>query len=797
MNRFDGTTDELIQAAFERRARRAAPDDLRRDILTLTEAASQQAAWRVRLGDAMSGAILRPAWITLAALAALLGIALAIALVGQQPHRAHAGLLAYIRDGDVYVANPDGSGAIRVVHDDGVAFSAPSWSPDGRRLALEASSGEFLFDPGTFELRRVATGRGAVWSSDGKSLALAASLGGGNDVIDMVGIDTGTVRVLQPKLGAGMSLDVPLVWSPDGHWFLAPAFPSACATVGCSPSSKRFVRIDAATGDTIEIARMYHLSEPGAHWSPDSRRFAYARPDACSSPPCQSTVVVEYADLSHLTAISDPTMLASAPTWSPDGAWIAYASATLTPKARGPDQSMSGTTLSIVHPDGRDLRVLVQTSALAQSLSWRADGSAVDFSNLDLTTGTTLGPFEARISDGVLRSVALPGGLDGYDWQTIPAERPVPSLPTPSSPAASALERSAPSRTPPAAPPADPSRSWSGIAIDADCDAGILDLHTLAPRIVGSRCQNSVGYLVFAPGGAAYAVPGPDRSVTVVRGDGSARSVLPPFGGPSLGGPDEVNLAWSPDGRWISVRRCVQDPNGDCTDPEYLVVSPDGLSRQKLPGTPSWSPDGRRLVVEAENGDVLVGSPDGSDLHSIGKFPMPSSWSPDASRFAFIRDGDAWIVSADGTNEKNVTHFTHGGAGIAAWSPDGTYLAVGQESQLWILGLAAGDRRPIDLGNGRVGFYGLDWSPDSSRLAVAVQKVETPATMIVRTEDWTATNLGGEGIESVAWSPDGRFIALLDRSSKLGTIDVANSDGSGRHTVWTASDSTTKMTWVP
>ena len=86
------------------------------------------------------------------------------------------------------------------------------------------------------------------------------------------------------------------------------------------PTGKRFVRIDAATGDVVDIAPMYHLADPGAHWSPDSRRFAYARPDDCGgSPPCQSSIVIEDADLTNAVAITDPTKLARGPVWSPDG----------------------------------------------------------------------------------------------------------------------------------------------------------------------------------------------------------------------------------------------------------------------------------------------------------------------------------------------------------------------------------------------------------------------------------------------------------------------------------------------
>jgi Tol biopolymer transport system component len=283
-----------------------------------------------------------------------------------------------------------------------------------------------------------------------------------------------------------------------------------------------------------------------------------------------------------------------------------------------------------------------------------------------------------------------------------------------------------------------------------------------------------------------------DGSVTLVRGDGTKAEALPPSEAVAPGAIVENQLAWSPDGRWLSVRRCSQD----CIDPEYVVLSVDGRSLRTLPSTPSWSPDGRRLAVQDDNGDLLIGSPSGESLHSIGTFPMPSSWSPDGTKFAFIRNGDAWIVNADGIGERNATNFAAGGAFDAIWSPDGRFIAVVQQSQLQIVSLDGGELLPLDLGPGRDSFYGVRWSPDGGRLAVVLGG-ETPTTVIVQTDGWTATTLGGAGIDDITWSPDGRFIALLDRSMRAGQIDVANSDGSGRHTIWTASDGSSRVTWVP
>jgi Tol biopolymer transport system component len=282
--------------------------------------------------------------------------------------------------------------------------------------------------------------------------------------------------------------------------------------------------------------------------------------------------------------------------------------------------------------------------------------------------------------------------------------------------------------------------------------------------------------------------------VTLVRSDESNADALPPIEAVAPGPPSvDSQLAWSPDGRWLSVTRCSQD----CLDPEYIVLSVDGRSLRRLPSTPSWSPDGQRLAVQGDNGDLLIGSPGGENLRSIGNFPMPSSWSPDGTQFAFIRDGDAWIVNADGTGETNATNFAAGGAFQAIWSPDGRFIAVIQQSQLQIVRLDGGEVLPIDLGPGRDSFFGVRWSPDGARLAVVLGPGETPTTVIVQTNDWTATTLGGAGIDYVAWSPDGRFVALLDQSLKPGQIDVANSDGSGRHTIWTGSDGSSRVTWVP
>jgi hypothetical protein len=74
MNRSDWLTDELIHAAFERRAGRAAPGDLREAILTLSAASSQRSPWRRQFRSTLSAAFLRPTLLTSIAAATVFGV---------------------------------------------------------------------------------------------------------------------------------------------------------------------------------------------------------------------------------------------------------------------------------------------------------------------------------------------------------------------------------------------------------------------------------------------------------------------------------------------------------------------------------------------------------------------------------------------------------------------------------------------------------------------------------------------------------------------------------------------------
>jgi Tol biopolymer transport system component len=87
-------------------------------------------------------------------------------------------LVAFIRDGALWTALLDGTGARRVVAVAKHAF-APTWSPDGSRIAVGDASGVAivtLADGGVDRISR-AKAVGFEWSPDGRQIALVAEVG--------------------------------------------------------------------------------------------------------------------------------------------------------------------------------------------------------------------------------------------------------------------------------------------------------------------------------------------------------------------------------------------------------------------------------------------------------------------------------------------------------------------------------------------------------------------------------------------------------------------------------------------
>ena len=246
--------------------------------------------------------------------------------------------------------------------------------------------------------------------------------------------------------------------------------------------------------------------------------------------------------------------------------------------------------------------------------------------------------------------------------------------------------------------------------------------------------------------GAMIAFDGPGRNghdIYIVRAGESDATDLTRKGGVA-----EEYAAWSPGGSRLAfggdeLRVMNYPPDGIFTVLASFVFE---TSRGVIE-SPSWSPDGSRIVFARHNDnetlDIFTVPSDGSagptPIYMVARHKAYSpAWSPDGARIAFILDAflyaggpyGIYTMRPDGSEltpvllgDTGSTRF--GGLGALAWSPDGRQLfftekgLYGGDGILFIDAMAPG--KPVRLiATARKGSP-ISFSPDGARMAFEVE----------------------------------------------------------------------------
>jgi dipeptidyl aminopeptidase/acylaminoacyl peptidase len=224
------------------------------------------------------------------------------------------GKITFVRDGQIWVMNPDGSDATQLTSHDGTARGTPAWSADGRLIAFVRAFGtnpgqsvDYMNGDGS-NVTFVGDGYDPSWSPDGSHIALSTgdhSFGSNNDRIFTLWKD-GTFgdQVTSPPFGTS---DYTPAWSPDGSKILFERVHEGGSSLWTAmPNGLALQRVN----DSLRF-------ESYPNWSPDGKRIAF-RGESVSG----TAVYIVNADGTGLTAVPN-TNLDSEPAWSPDGTKLA------------------------------------------------------------------------------------------------------------------------------------------------------------------------------------------------------------------------------------------------------------------------------------------------------------------------------------------------------------------------------------------------------------------------------------------------------------------------------------------
>jgi TolB protein len=317
-------------------------------------------------------AVWRVVPVVLVAMALVLLVALLVLVAGGQRSRVPApfgpaanGRLVVDTNGSLLVADPSGGKTEPLV--EGVRLAAgATFSRDGTRVAFWGDGSPdtlYVANADGSAVRRLAqnlwigTDKSPTWSPDGRFIAISTESGPdrGDEFMLVVDAGSGAIsRIAAPELDGTRAI-VP-AWSPDGAWI---AFVGIARDDPSGRPSYWIVHPDGSSARRLPTSPLM-LAAPRWAPDPDHLRLAYAALDAAGG-----STATEVFDL----ATDRETRISSGessrfPAWSPDARSVAWLASALG-------------DIRIVSADGRGASRLVPRTGIAGPPAWSPDGRQI------------------------------------------------------------------------------------------------------------------------------------------------------------------------------------------------------------------------------------------------------------------------------------------------------------------------------------------------------------------------------------------------------------------------------------
>jgi len=245
---------------------------------------------------------------------------------------------------------------------------------------------------------------------------------------------------------------------------------------------------------------------------------------------------------------------------------------------------------------------------------------------------------------------------------------------------------------------------------------------------------------------------------------------------------------------------------------QIYSVRPDGSGKRRLTQqgnnvTPSWAPDGKRILFASDRSgtrEIHLMNEDGSGVSqlrtSVAGNKLTPSMSHDLARIAFAAEDpqtghpEIWVANADGTLPRRLTETARAPAGptwslFPRFSPDDSAILFAWtrsgSSQIWIMKSDGSNKRQLTDGVAADApdANAPNWSPDGRHIVFwAGYETRYGEIWTMNADGANPTRLTSQpppfSSDNPAWSADGgRIIFDTNRSGPEVEIWIMDADG--------------------